>query len=364
MPPLVNRLLLFLTLLIPVQMASQTWDDHDRSHRYTCRDFGRNYLMTLPSKGNPIIFCNGDNDTFPLWYNQDTERVRRDVRICNLSYAQTDWYIYQQQCPLYDAPGLPIPWTTHQYQEGTNEYVPVRPELKKQVEAFYQQHPTEAAKNFGTDPFDVNNILKHWVFGGKEELLVIPTDTLTLHLDKQAILRSGILLPSSLRRLKGEALLAAMPDKMVISLKGLTMLTKSELLVLQVLAGCNWERPLYMGISVGREACRINFDNYFLLEGLAYRFTPFDYQRYGDVDSEVGYAVDTEKLYDNLMHRYRYGGLERPGLYLDQTTMNVARSHRRLFITLAKMLLNQGDEKRAAEVMRYAAKVIPSYNVP
>ena len=75
-------------LLIPVQMASQTWDDHDRSNRYTCRDFGANYLMTLPDTGNPIIFCNGDNDTFPLWYNQDTEEVRRDARICNLSYAQ------------------------------------------------------------------------------------------------------------------------------------------------------------------------------------------------------------------------------------------------------------------------------------
>lgn len=100
---------MFLCLLIPVQMASQTWDDHDRSNRFTCRDFGANYLMTLPDKGNPIIFSNGDNDTFPLWYNQDTEGVRRDARICNLSYAQTDWYIYQQQCPLYDAPGLPIP---------------------------------------------------------------------------------------------------------------------------------------------------------------------------------------------------------------------------------------------------------------
>ena len=134
-------LLMLLCLLIPVQMASQTWDDHDRSNRYTCRDFGANYLMTLPDTGNPIIFCNGDNDTFPLWYNQDTEEVRRDARICNLSYAQTDWYIYQQQCPLYNAPGLPISWEQNQYQEGKNEYVAVRPELKKQIEELYQKHP-------------------------------------------------------------------------------------------------------------------------------------------------------------------------------------------------------------------------------
>ena len=132
---------MLLCLLIPVQMASQTWDDHDRSNRYTCRDFGANYLMTLPDKGHPIIFCNGDNDTFPLWYNQDTEGIRRDARICNLNYAQTDWYIYQQQCPLYDAPGLPISWKKDQYQEGKNEYVSVRPELKKQIEELYQKHP-------------------------------------------------------------------------------------------------------------------------------------------------------------------------------------------------------------------------------
>lgn len=120
-------LLMLLCLFVPIQMASQTWDDHDRSNRYTCRDFGANYLMTLPDKGNPIIFCEGDNDTFPLWYNQDTEEVRRDVRICNLSYAQTDWYIYQQQCPLYDAPGLPISWIKINTRKGrTNMWLFVR----------------------------------------------------------------------------------------------------------------------------------------------------------------------------------------------------------------------------------------------
>lgn len=108
--------------------------------------------MTLPDKGNPIIFCNGDNDTFPLWYNQDTEEVRRDARVCNLSYAQTDWYIYQQQCPLYNAPGLPISWNKNQYKEGTNEYVAVRPELKKQIEELYRKHPEAAAVSFRRRP--------------------------------------------------------------------------------------------------------------------------------------------------------------------------------------------------------------------
>lgn len=101
-------------------------------------------------------------NTFPLWYNQDTEGVRRDARICNLSYAQTDWYIYQQQCPLYDAPGLPITWSKDQYQEGKNEYVAIRPELKKQIEELYQKHPEEARDSFGNDPFEDKKHLEYW----------------------------------------------------------------------------------------------------------------------------------------------------------------------------------------------------------
>ena len=355
--------LMFLCLLIPVQMASQTWDDHDRSNRYTCRDFGANYLMTLPDAGNPIIFCNGDNDTFPLWYNQDTEEVRRDARICNLSYAQTDWYIYQQQCPLYDAPGLPISWNQNQYQEGKNEYVAVRPELKKQIEDLYQKHPEEARDSFGDDPFEVKNILKYWAFSEKKEFHVIPTDTINIRIDKDAVLRSGIILPKSIRHLKGEELKNAIPDKLFISLKDIRMLTKVDLLILEILANCNWERPLYMAISVG-EATKLKFDNYFVQEGLAFRFTPFDYKKWGDVEGESGYAIDTERLYENVMNRYKYGGLDTPGLYLDETTLRICYSHRRLFAQLAKELVKQGDSIRAKDVLAYAEKVIPAYNVP
>ncbi|WP_455187870.1 protein O-mannosyl-transferase family [Bacteroides congonensis] len=355
--------LMFLCLLIPIQMASQTWDDHDRSNRYTCRDFGANYLMTLPDAGNPIIFCNGDNDTFPLWYNQDTEEVRRDARICNLSYAQTDWYIYQQQCPLYDAPGLPISWNQNQYQEGKNEYVAVRPELKKQIEDLYQKHPEKARDSFGDDPFEVKNILKYWAFSEKKEFHVIPTDTINIRIDKDAVLHSGIMLPKSIRHLKGEELKNAIPDKLSISLKDIRMLTKVDLLILEILANCNWERPLYMAISVG-EATKLKFDNYFVQEGLAFRFTPFDYKKWGDVEGESGYAIDTEKLYENVMNRYKYGGLDTPGLYLDETTLRICYSHRRLFAQLAKELVKQGDSIRAKHVLAYAEQAIPAYNVP
>lgn len=356
-------LLLLLCLLVPIQMASQTWDDHDRSNRYTCRDFGSNYLMTLPEKGHPIIFCNGDNDTFPLWYNQDTEGIRRDARICNLSYAQTDWYIYQQQCPLYDAPGLPISWDQSQYQEGKNEYVAIRPEMKKQIEELYRKHPEEARDSFGDDPFEVRNILKHWVFSENPDFRVIPTDTLSIHIDKEAVLRSGMMLPSSIRHLQGEALRDAMPDKIYISLKNIRMLTKTDLLTLEILVNCNWERPLYMAISVGSVG-NLRLDNYFIQEGVAYRYTPFDYKKWGDVNEEGGHVVDTEKLYENVMRKYKYGGLEMPGIYLDETNMRLCYSHRRLFALLAIRLIKQGDEARAKEVLTYCEEVLPACNVP
>ncbi len=356
-------LLMLLCLLVPIQMASQTWDDHDRSNRYTCRDFGANYLMTLPDTGNPIIFCNGDNDTFPLWYNQDTEEVRRDARICNLSYAQTDWYIYQQQCPLYNAPGLPISWKQNQYQEGKNEYVAVRPELKKQIEELYQKHPEEARDSFGDDPYEIKNILKHWVFAKKQEFHVIPTDTINIHINKDAVLRSGMMLPKAIRHLKGEELKNAIPDKLSISLKDMRLLTKVDLLILEILANCNWERPLYMAISVGN-ATKLKFDDYFVQEGLAFRFTPFNYKKWGDAEGDNGYAIDTEKFYENVMNRYKYGGLDTPGLYLDETTMRICYSHRKLFAQLAKELVKQGDNARAQKVLAYAEQAIPAYNVP
>lgn len=298
-----------------------------------------------------------------MWYNQDTEEVRRDARVCNLSYAQTDWYIYQQQCPLYDAPGLPISWNKNQYQEGKNEYVAVRPELKKQIEELYRRNPEEARDSFGEDPFEVKNILKYWIFSERQEFNVIPTDTINIHIDKDALLRSGIMLPEAIRHLKGEELKDAIPDKLYIPLKDIRMLNKVDLLMLEILANCNWERPLYLAISVG-SVSKLKFDNYFVQEGLAFRFTPFDYKKWGDADENRPYAVDVERLYDNVMNRYKYGGLNTPGLYLDETTLRTCWYHRRLFAQLAKELIIQGDPARAKKVLAYAEQAVPGYNVP
>ena len=218
--PIAIGALSLVCLLVPIQMVSQTWDDHDRSGRYTCRDFGRNYLMTLQDKGNPIIFTNGDNDTFPLWYNQETEGVRTDARVCNLSYLQTDWYIDQMKRPAYGSPSVPITWPRLDYCSGTNEYVEVNPSLKSQVLDFYKKNPMAAKAQFGDNPFELANVMKYWVRSKDADMHVIPTDTLYVTIDKNAVKHSGMMMASD-----------TIPDRMVISLKGKNALYKNDLML-------------------------------------------------------------------------------------------------------------------------------------
>jgi len=340
-----------LCLGVPIQMASQTWDDHDRSGRYTCRDFGQNYLMSLQQENNPIIYTNGDNDTFPLWYNQDVEGVRTDARVCNLSYLQTDWYIDQMRRPAYDSPSVPISWDRIEYCAGTNEYVRIEPEMKQAVLEHYRQNPEEAKQQFGEEPFELKNVLKYWVRSKNQDLHIIPSDTLYMTIDKEAVRKSGMLMASD-----------TIPDRMIISLKGKSALYKGDLMILEMLAECNWTRPIYVAISVGEDNY-INLGDNTITEGLAYRITPFTTSRDGKTLPGVK-NFDTERTYDNVMHRFKFGGLEKPGLYLDETIMRMCYTHRRTMSRLALELMNEGKEKKATEVLKYTAKMIPTYNVP
>ena len=333
-------------LLVPIQMASQTWDDHDRSGRYTCRDFGQNYLMTLQDKGNPIIFTNGDNDTFPLWYNQETEGVRTDARVCNLSYLQTDWYIDQMKRPAYDSPSVPITWPRIDFCSGTNDYIEVKPGMKQQLLEFYRDYPQEARAAFGDDPFELKNILKYWVRSKDSDTHIIPTDTLYITIDKEAVRRSGMMMASD-----------TIPDRMVISLAGKRAIYKNDLMMLEMLAQCKWERPLYVATTVGSDNY-MNLGDNFVQEGLAYRITPFNTKAPGAKN------FDTEKTYNNVMNRFKWGGLDKPGLYIDETVMRMCYTHRHLFATLAMQLIAEGQNAKAEKVLRKSEKVLPEYNVP
>ena len=333
-------------LLVPIQMASQTWDDHDRSGRYTCRDFGQNYLMTLQDKGNPIIFTNGDNDTFPLWYNQDTEGVRTDARVCNLSYLQTDWYIDQMKRPAYDSPAVPITWPRLDYCSGTNEYVQVEPRLKSQILDFYKSNPEQAEQQSGKEPFELSNIMKYWVRSNDADMHVIPTDTLYVTIDKEAVRKSGMMMACD-----------SIPDKMVISLAKKNALYKGDLMMLEMIANCNWTRPIYVALTVGAENY-MNLGDNFIQEGLANRISPFTTNAPGAKN------FDSEKTYNNLMNRYKYGGLSTKGLYIDETVMRMCYTHRRLFGQLALNLIAEHKDDKALKVLQKAEKEIPDYNVP
>ena len=315
-----------LALLIPLQMVSQTWDDHDRSGRYTCRDFGQNYLMTMQDEGHPVIFTNGDNDTFPLWYNHEVEGVRRDTRDCNLEYLQTDWYIDQMKRPAYDSPALPISWKHEDYRLGEREYVLIRPELKEEVETYIQQHPAEAREMLGDQPFELKNIIKYWVLSERPEMQCIPTDSVTI---------------------------TSPEGTMVISLKGKQALFKNELMVLEMLSHADWERPLYTSISLGSDNLWFLRDH-LVLEGLAYRVSP----------TAQGQQIDVKRLYDNVMHRYRYGNLRQKGLYVDEDVKHLANTHQLIMGVLIDSLLEQGYTQQALDVCRKWQQEMPHENVP
>lgn len=365
-----------ICLLVPIQMGSQTWDDHDRSNRYFARDFGQNYLNSTQVTGAPILFNNGDNDTFPLWYNQEVEGVRLDTRTCNFSYINTDWYIDQMKRPAYDSPSVPITWDEKFYANNTNNAVEIRPELKKAILAEQKKALDLAAQGddklikvfnakYGEDPFSVQNVLSKWVQSEDPKARVIPTDTLTLNVDKAAILASGMKIPEGVE----------IPEKMYISLKGSRMLTKGNLMFLEILSQTNWERPVYVAISVG-SAEYLNLDKYLIQEGLAYRFTPFNWdeitranlqEKYPDLDvSKVPFevAIDTDKMYDNLMNKFKFGGMNNKGVYIDENAMRMCMTHRRVFVQLADALLDEGKKDKAIEVLAYCEENIPSENVP
>ena len=331
-------------LLIPVQMVSETWDDHDRSGRYTCRDFGQNYLITMPEAGYPIIFTNGDNDTFPLWYNLDTEGFRTDTRVCNLSYLQTDWYIDQMKRPAYDSPSVPIKYERIDYESGTHDFVNIATRYKEDLLKGAKGDPQSIRDVYNS--FELRNVLEFWI----KKYDVIPTDTIWFQLDKEAILRSGMMIPKEYLGETREETLSKLPDYMIITLKGKSHLLKNEIMMLQMIAYCNWERPLFMATTVAKSN-HLGLSSNFVMEGLAFRITPFNFRKLGYVSNDDNdYVIDTEKMYNNLMN-FKFGGLDKPGIYIDETIRRMCFTHRRLFAQLADALIKEGKNDKALDIL-------------
>ena len=392
-------------LLVPVQMVSQTWDDHDRRGRYACRDFGQNYLNSLPDNSYPIIFTCGDNDTFPLWYNQEVEGVRTDTRVCNLSYIQADWYIDQMKRPAYESPSLPISWERDDYIGNTNQVIYIIPEVgTKHIKDFLAKHP-EKAELIG-NVHDVKNITKYWIAGANdkeksperkvvEEIIeyikpkmikdgerlisqgrsdfnnpnlsdegmelaeyrvmygdlivriardltpssaVLPTGKLQIPIDAEAVKRSGMKIPKIYSQGIG------MPEFMEIDMSGVNAVYRHEMLIFDMLANANWERPIYVAITVGTDNYPEVLQDYFVLEGLSYRITPFNWTSICRASNEIGLydsPVDTEKFYDNVVSRFKWGGVkENKDYYADETIRRMITTHRTQIATLAQYMHN------------------------
>ncbi len=313
-----------VAVLIPVQMVSQTWDDHDRSGRYTTRDFGFNYLSSLDE--NAIIFTNGDNDTFPLWYAQEVEGFRTDVRVVNLSYLTTDWYATQQTLPTYDAAGIKMTATPNDWAYERLAYSFVVPYDTTAVPAedalrqLYTSDHTRFGAHYLTNPniyIDVNPEAAMsrygWEGGAPDSILARQTPGIATNLSRQG---------------------SGMNQSRVLSLD---MITNSM--------ANNWERPIYFATTVPTKYY-LGLSPYMAASGLAYEVTPYN--------TPARYTSAPQKAFSKIVTQYRWGGLDQPGaenLYLDETVRRMVSSLRSgIYSVVEDLLVNPDTEALKSSV--------------
>jgi hypothetical protein len=324
--------------LVPGVMAKAGWDDHDRSHRYTSRDFAADYLNSC--ERNAIIFTNGDNDTFPLWYAQEVENIRTDVRVVNLSLLNTDWYIDQLTRKYYDSDPIKISWTPDKYMLGRRDYIPFYDrnlkepvELKELVDFMGSDDPQSKARTNSGD-----------------EVNYFPTKHIKLTVDADAALRSGTVSKENADKIVKE---------MDWSLDG-NYLMKNDLMILNILANNNWKRPVYFATTVGSENY-LNLEPYFQLEGIAYRIVPIR----TDTKSEVVPGrVETDVMYNNVMKKFEFGNMSDERIYLDENNLRMTTNFRINFSRLAEELLREGKRDSAIAVLDKCVEVMPDKTVP
>ncbi|MCF8371019.1 MAG: DUF2723 domain-containing protein [Bacteroidales bacterium] len=323
-------------ILVPGIMASENWDDHNRSYRYTARDFAYNYLNSCAP--NAILFTNGDNDTFPLWYAQEVEGIRTDVRVCNLSYFSTDWYIDQMKRKAYDSDPMPLSMTHDQYVQGTRDYVPV-------YERFEDYTDIRQVMDFVASDSPKTRVSPQ----AGEQLDYIPAKKLRIPVDKEKILAKGVVSPKFADRIL---------DNIDWNLNK-NYVMKNDLMVLDLLATFNWDRPVYFAITVGRESY-VKLENFFQIEGLAYRLVPV---KTSTKSGHIG-LIDTDIMYDNMMNKFKWGNIDDPRVYLDENNQRMLMNFRSNFGRLALELLQEGDTARAQKVADRCQELMPNERVP
>lgn len=326
-----------LCLCVPLQMVSQTWDDHDRSGRYVCRDFGMNYLSSVDENG--IIFTNGDNDTFPLWYVQEVEGYRTDVRVCNLSYLQTDWYIDQMKRPAYESAPLPISADESKYAYDVRSYNYVINRLADSITV--------------SDGLDYLYSDEDWTkdVPGYGKLNHLPTNKLYIPVNADAAVASGTVAPE----LKDSIVSRIVPD--FTNKRGFTMSEIASLDIINTNAMQGWKRPVYFAVTVG-SSYYLGLEDYFSRTGLAYQVVPL---------KGISNNIDTDKMYDNMVNKFRWGGIDKATpehpLYLDENVRRMCNTHRMMFGDLVVQLIAEGKTDKALTALDLIMEKIPGWQV-
>ena len=326
-----------LCMVVPLQMVSQTWDDHDRSGRYVARDFGMNYLSSV--EPNAILFTNGDNDTFPLWYAQEVEGYRTDVRVCNLSYLQTDWYIDQMKRPAYESAPLPISATPTIYAYDKRAYNYVIPRVEDSLTV------REALNFLYSDETWTKELPSYGMINH------LPTNKLYIPVDP-AVARDSAGIP--------DKYIDKIVDKIVPNFAGKTGFTMSEIASLDLIntnIEQGWKRPVYFAVTVSN-SLYLGLDDYFVRTGMAYHLVP--------VKNE-GMGVDTERMYDNMMTKFKWGGLDKATpehpLYLDENVRRMCQTIRLMFSELVNSLIEEGENEKALAALDLVMEKIPGWQV-
>ena len=322
-------------LLVPTLMAKENWDDHNRSDRYTAKEVATNYLNSCAP--NAIIFTNGDNDTFPLWYAQEVEGIRTDIRVVNLSLFNTDWYIDQMKRAAYDAAPIPSSMTEDKYRQGTRDFLFFKGDDKGYVEV------KKVVKFIASDEN------KHKTFIRGELNNYCPTNKFKITIDKDEVISKGVV-PESYRD--------RIVDEIKWELKG-NGINKNQMMVLDILANFNWERPIYFAFTVGGDNF-MGLEKYFQLEGLAYRFVPYLAK---SKDGQPG-EIATDIMYDNLINKFKWGNMQDPNVYLDETNMRMTMNFRNNFSRLSDALFDKGDTIRSEAVLDKCVEIMPHEAIP
>ena len=318
-----------LGLVVPVLMGCQNWDDHDRSGRYTARDMAWNHLIGCAP--NSLLVTHGDNDTFPLWYAQEVEGVRTDVRIVNSSLLGTDWYIDQMKCRFYESDPLNISIPRKQYLYGTNDYCPVidvvdRPILASEaITVFKDERYTREGQDF------------------------IPGHKLLIPVNRENAIAAGLV---------PEAMQDSIVDYISLEISG-SNITKFDLIMLDILANYDWSRPIYF---VSRNETKLGLEPWLQFDGFVYKLVPFlnDY-----ANREA--TVDADALYERIMHDYRFESLADTTIHIDYQnlfTFSAVVPLRDIFATAATALYDRGEKEKCEEVLDKCVASLPARNFP